>query len=141
MSFWVAPSSATTDQTTRPTAATRSRGSSRRCHSRGTSGGGGSEAGWIGVAVLTRRGEGSGRGGGRRASSIGAGAHVEGVVSGVEPLREDEPRGRGGGLGAEAAALDGDRDDDRARLVGHVGDVPGLVGLPGPLDGAGLAVD
>ena len=34
-----------------------------------------------------------------------------------------------------------DGDDDRPRLVGHVGDVPGLVGLPRALGGAGLAVD
>src|SRR3954447_4125499 len=141
MSSAVAPLSAMTEHTTSPTAATTSRGSSRRRHSRGTRGGGGSEAGWIGVAVVTRRGERSGREGGDRASSVGAGALDELLVGDVEPLREDEARRRCGGLRAEAAALDRDGHDDRARLVRDVADVPGLVGLAGPLDRARLAVD
>src|SRR3954447_16812146 len=58
----------------------------------------------------------------------------------MEPLREDQPRGGGRGLGAVAALLDRDGDDDRPALVGHVTDVPRLVGLVGPRGGAGLAV-
>src|SRR4051794_5501082 len=141
MSSAVAPLRAMTEQMTSPTAATTSSGSSLRRHSRGTSGGGGSEAGLIGVAVLTRRGERSGRKGGDRASSVGARALDELLVPDVEPLRQDEPRGGCGGLRAEAAALYRHRDDDRPRLVRHVGDVPRLVGLAGPLDRARLAVD
>src|SRR3954447_5976223 len=106
MSSAVAPLRAMTEQTTSPTAATTSSGSSRRCHSRGTSGGGGSEAGLIGVAVLTRRGERSGRKGGDRGSSVGAGALDELLVRDVEPLRQDEPRGGGrGGPRAAGAAV------------------------------------
>src|SRR3954451_23559992 len=103
MSSAVAPRRTTTEQRTSPIAASASRGSSRRCHSRGTSGGGGSEAGLIGVAGLTRRGERSGRRGGRRASSVRARPHVEALVARVEPLGQDQTRGRGGGLRAEAA--------------------------------------
>src|SRR3954451_3993948 len=133
MSSAVAPLRAMTEQMTSPTAATTSSGSSLRRHSRGTSGGGGSEAGLIGVAVLTRRGERSGRKGGDRGSSVGAGALDELLVRDVEPLRQDEPRGGRGGLRAEAAALDRHGDEDRPRLVRHGRDVPPLGGVGGAL--------
>ena len=54
MSERVAPAIAITEQTTSPIDASSSRGSIRSRHSRGASEGG-SDAGLIGVAVLTRR--------------------------------------------------------------------------------------
>src|SRR5947209_3817919 len=61
----------------------------------------------------------------------------------AEVLGEDEAGGGGRGLGAEPALLDGDRHQDGTPSVGRgrVADVPGLVGLVGPLGGARLAVD
>src|SRR6185312_8014516 len=58
----------------------------------------------------------------------------------VEPLRDDRARHRGGRVGAEAAVLDRDRDDDRVLRVVDEADVPGLVvGAVEPLGGSGLA--
>ena len=59
MSSRVAPLIAISEQATSPSVASSSSGSSRSRHSRGRAGGG-SEAGWIGVAVLTRRAKRSG---------------------------------------------------------------------------------
>src|ERR671910_2716178 len=107
----VAPLSVTIEQATSPSTARSSSGSSRRRHSLGTSAGGGSEAGWIGVvAALTLRSEGirCGRGSSGRARSL-----HELAAADPEPLLEDEPRGGRGGLGAEAALLHRHDDDDR----------------------------
>src|SRR5215218_9006400 len=115
------------EQAIRPSTASSRSGSSRRRHSRGTSGGGGSEAGWMGVvAVLTRRAHGSGGGSG---SSGGARPGVELARLHAEPLLQDLARRGGGGLGAEAALLDRDHDDDRLDRVWHVAGVPRLIGV------------
>ncbi len=90
----VAPFSAISEQATSPSAARSSSGSMRSRHSRGASEGGRSEAGLIGVAVLTRRAERSGWTGGspgrrRVPSSAVARSHVELVVLDAEPLLQD----------------------------------------------------
>src|SRR3954453_12565447 len=92
----------TTEQIDSPTAASSRSGSSRRRHSLGTRGGGGSEAGVIGVDALI----------GGTAISVGDGPRPEAVVAQVKPLRQDEPGGGGRGLGAEAAPLHGHDHDD-----------------------------
>src|SRR3954447_246015 len=58
-----------------------------------------------------------------------------------EPLREQHAGDRRGGLGAEAAVLDGDRDGDRPALVRHEAHVPRLVVAAVALGRARLAVD
>src|SRR3954471_19721400 len=58
----------------------------------------------------------------------------------VEPLGEHDARDRRGGLGAEAAVLDGDGQHDRPALVRHEAHVPRLVVGPArALRRAGLA--
>src|SRR3954454_1373780 len=108
-----------TEHTASPIVASSSSGSRRRRHSRGTSGGGGSEAGVIGVDALMVG----------TAMSVGHRASPEVCVAEVEPLGEDEPGGRRGGLRAEPALLHGHDDDDGPGWVRDIGGVPGLVGL------------
>src|SRR4051812_12565826 len=59
----------------------------------------------------------------------------------AEPLREHHAGDGRGGLGAEAAVLDGDREDDRPALVRHEAHVPRLVVAAVALGRARLAVD
>src|SRR3954452_10341830 len=78
-----------------------------------------------------------------RGGGISAGVRLagdEGLLL-PEPLREHHAGDRRGGLGAEAAVLDGDGDGDRAALVGHEAHVPRLVVAAVALCGARLAVD
>src|SRR3954447_22658563 len=59
----------------------------------------------------------------------------------AEPLREHHAGDGRGGLGAEAAVLDGHREDDRPALVRHEAHVPRLVVAAVALGRARLAVD
>src|SRR5436190_9109699 len=122
MSSAVAPLMATTEQMTRPMAASVSSGSMRSRSWRGTSGGGGSDAGWMGVTGLT------GSEGGRVAG-------LAGVRVLVVPALHDGAHRRRRSLRAEPALLDGRRDDDRPRRVGDEAHVPGLVAVVAALGG------
>src|SRR5919107_2622967 len=59
----------------------------------------------------------------------------------VEPLRQHHAGDGRGGLGAEAAVLDGHGQNDGFAAVGHVTHVPRLVAVARALGGAGLPVD
>src|SRR4051812_13547350 len=131
MSSAVAPAIVSSEPMHRPMTARKRIGSNGSIIplGRGGAAGGTSLTSWIGGTVV--------RGG------ISAGVRLAGDerLLLAEPLREHHAGDRRGGLGAEAAVLDGRRDDDRPALVRHEAHVPRLVVAPVALGRARLAVD